>query len=1187
GIENIVGLFINTIPLRFQSPAEEKIENLLTIINTAVQRREAYDSTSLVDINKWSETDANDSLFDSIMVIENYPLDVRLMSMRPGSEISLRDYAAFHMTNYDLTVGIEISEDIRVNFIYNPQGFDGETIRALAGHFRNTVEGILTRPGKSLYELDILSEEEKTTMLHDLNAGDVRYAEEKTLVELFTGQVEQTPDHIAVIGPHELNELHESTPLKGTRGLAPLSKPTAITYRELNERSNQLAYRLKEKGVKHDTIVGIMVERSIEMIVGIWGILKAGGAYMPIDPAYPPERVTFMLEDCGAKLLLTTSGVVENHSYTALQGLEAGESFYSWHATPHRPPITDPDALPLVDRTTVNYEKYSRYIGQAMVKNSFSLQATRGCPYNCAYCHKIWPKTHVFRSAENIFNEVRQYYNLGVRRFAFIDDIFNLNIENSGRFFQLLIDNGLEVQLFFPNGLRGDLLTGDYIDLMVKAGTVNLALALETASPRLQKLVGKNLNLQKLRQNLEYLCKYYPQVILELFTMHGFPTETQEEALQTLDFVNSLHWVHFPYIHILKIYPNTGMAIIAQENGISARSIVQSANLAFHQLPDTLPFDKRFTLKYQADFLNRYFLLKERLLHVLPYQMKILTEDEMVQKYNSYLPVEINSIHGLLEFAGIKKEELHLADLPGEDQFQVPGLNQRIKEAFPCQPPGADALKVLLLDLSQYFSNDKRRALYDVLEPPLGLMALLTALKQEFGRKINGKIAKSRIDFDSYKELKQVLEEFKPDLIGLRTLTYYKDFFHQTAAVIRDWGINVPVIAGGPYATSDYASLLQDKNINMAVLGEGELTLCEIVSTMLENNRKLPREDILQQIKGIAYVPTKSILTQKHAREIILLDTLQAGSKKEPGGDLPHFSQPGDLAYIIYTSGTTGQPKGTLVEHRNIAGLMKTGKSLFDYNEQDVWTMYHSYCFDFSVWEMYGALLHGGKLVLIPHMMTRDPRQYLEMLRKKNVTILNQTPAIFYHLVEEEVRIPTKGLRVRVVIFGGEALKPGRVKTWKEKYPETRLVNMYGITETTVHVTFKEITQKEIDLDISNIGKPIPSLFGCILDQHLRLVPRGVPGELWVGGQGVSRGYLNRPQFTAEKFRNLAAKTREETRRKKKKVPGKKNNMSYMSHMSYIYKSGDLVRLMDNGEMEYLGRIDHQVKIRGNRVELG
>jgi acyl-CoA synthetase (AMP-forming)/AMP-acid ligase II len=226
--------------------------------------------------------------------------------------------------------------------------------------------------------------------------------------------------------------------------------------------------------------------------------------------------------------------------------------------------------------------------------------------------------------------------------------------------------------------------------------------------------------------------------------------------------------------------------------------------------------------------------------------------------------------------------------------------------------------------------------------------------------------------------------------------------------------------------------------------------------------------------------------------------------------------------------------------------------------------------------------------------------------------------------------IPSKDLSIRVVIFGGEALTPGKLKPWKEKYPEPRLINMYGITETTVHVTFKEITQKDIDLNISNIGKPIPSLFGCILDQHLRLAPRGVPGELWVGGQGVSRGYLNRPELTAKKFIRIEVKVEVEEgeapfgqsinafgeTNKNKKTPGKnhENHMQSCIHASMqscnhasmqlaphhsphypiipiphhpIYRTGDLVRLMDNGEMEYLGRIDHQVKIRGNRVELG
>jgi len=272
-----------------------------------------------------------------------------------------------------------------------------------------------------------------------------------------------------------------------------------------------------------------------------------------------------------------------------------------------------------------------------------------------------------------------------------------------------------------------------------------------------------------------------------------------------------------------------------------------------------------------------------------------------------------------------------------------------------------------------------------------------------------------------------------------------------------------------------------------------------------------------------------------------------------------------NIAYVIYTSGTTGRPKGVMVEHCNITGLMKTGEDLFHYNNRDVWTMFHSYCFDFSVWEMYGALLYGGKLVLISRMVARDLQQYLEILKKENVTILNQTPTVFYQLVREDIQSSTKELKLRYVIFGGEALKPGKLKAWKEKYPGTRLINMYGITETTVHVTFKEITSGEIELDVSNIGKPIASLSGFLVNKHLRLQSVRVAGELCVGGQGVSRGYLNRPELTGQKFII--------------------HHSSFITH--HLYRSGDLVKLLENGEMEYLGRIDHQVKIRGNRVETG
>jgi hypothetical protein len=291
---------------------------------------------------------------------------------------------------------------------------------------------------------------------------------------------------------------------------------------------------------------------------------------------------------------------------------------------------------------------------------------------------------------------------MGVRRFAYIDDVFNLNIENSSRFFQLIIKNGLNVQFFFPEGLRGDILTREYIDLMIEAGTVMIALALETASPRLQKLIGKNLNIEKLHKNIEYICEKYPQVILELFLMIGFPTETGKEALDTLQFLKSVKWIDFPNLFILKIFANTDMEKLALENGISKEAITRSQTLAYHELPGTLPFMKIFILQYQFDFLNEYFLSRERLLQVLPYQMKLLTEDELVQRYNRYLPTDIGCFTDLLNFVGITYEDLGRERCADEEVMVVPNLNEKMKKCHGEKESEKDALKILLLDLSNY-----------------------------------------------------------------------------------------------------------------------------------------------------------------------------------------------------------------------------------------------------------------------------------------------------------------------------------------------------------------------------------------------------------------------------------------------------------------------------------------------------
>lgn len=276
------------------------------------------------------------------------------------------------------------------------------------------------------------------------------------------------------------------------------------------------------------------------------------------------------------------------------------------------------------------------------------------------------------------------------------------------------------------------------------------------------------------------------------------------------------------------------------------------------------------------------------------------------------------------------------------------------------------------------------------------------------------------------------------------------------------------------------------------------------------------------------------------------------------------INSPENLAYVIYTSGTTGNPKGTLLEHKNVVRLFFTDKPLFDFDEKDVWTMFHSYAFDFSVWEINGALLFGGKLVVVPKIIAQNTPAFLELLYDQSVTVLNQTPSSFYNLIQYEKTEAKKDYKLRYVIFGGEALNPSLLQDWHKKYPDTKLINMYGITETTVHVTYKEIGSNEIASEQSNIGKPIPTLGCYILDPNKNIVSIGVFGELHITGSGLARGYLNRPDLTSEKF-----------------IP------SPFVEGELMYKTGDLGRWLPDGDIEYVGRIDHQVKIRGFRIELG
>ncbi|QWF85109.1 non-ribosomal peptide synthetase [Amycolatopsis sp. CA-230715] len=274
-----------------------------------------------------------------------------------------------------------------------------------------------------------------------------------------------------------------------------------------------------------------------------------------------------------------------------------------------------------------------------------------------------------------------------------------------------------------------------------------------------------------------------------------------------------------------------------------------------------------------------------------------------------------------------------------------------------------------------------------------------------------------------------------------------------------------------------------------------------------------------------------------------------------------------DEAYLIYTSGSTGRPKGVVVPHRNVSALLDSARRYgFGFGGDDVWALFHTYSWDFSVWEIFGCLATGGRLVIVSETTARDASALRDLLADEAVTVLNQTPSVFTQLAEVDARRPNR-LPVRLLMFSGEPLDMALMSRWLRRYPSERcqVVNMYGITETTVACTWQPVTSESAAVASRSVGYAIPGWQVDVVDEHDRRVPPGVPGEILLGGAGIVDGYHRRPELTAAKF--LLARDG---------IPGNR-----------WYRTGDRGRVLPNGELEYLGRADDQVKIRGHRVELG
>jgi fengycin family lipopeptide synthetase B len=402
--------------------------------------------------------------------------------------------------------------------------------------------------------------------------------------------------------------------------------------------------------------------------------------------------------------------------------------------------------------------------------------------------------------------------------------------------------------------------------------------------------------------------------------------------------------------------------------------------------------------------------------------------------------------------------------------------------------------------------------------------------------------------------------ELTPDAIAVvcedRRLTYSElnRRSNQLAHHLRALGVTADQLVG----------LRTERNIEMVV---GILGILKAGGAYLPLDPVYPKDRVAFMLEdsGVTLIVTQRSLAadlEDLAVSSVLLDELPAGVDTNP---IP-VSSADNLAYVIYTSGSTGKPKGALITHHNVTRLFHATEAWYHFDHNDVWSVFHSCAFDFSVWELWGALIYGGRVVLVPYWTSRSPEAFRELLVREGVTVLNQTPSAFRQLMQADLANPRGDLVLRYVIFGGEALELQSLRPWFERYGDQHpvLVNMYGITETTVHVTYRPIRIEDLEAGRGSvIGAPIPDLQLYILDAHGQPTPIGAPGEIYVGGAGVARGYLNRPDLTAQRF-----------------IPD-----TFSNGQNRLYRTGDRARRLANGDIEYLGRIDQQVKIRGFRIE--
>ena len=1144
GVEEMVGLFINTLPVRVRMERGEGVgESLRRLQGQQVEVRQ-YEYSPLVEVQGWSEVAKGTPLFETLLVFENYPVGEALEESSGGLEIS--DVRNIERNSYPLSLIVVPGQELVLEIIHNSKRYEAESMVRLMGHLQVILQEMAMRPDGTLSSLQMLTDAETQQLLFDWNGNRSAYPQERCLHQLFEARVELAPEAVAVIYEEE-----------------------SLTYRELNVRANQLAHSLQRLGVGPERIVAICVERSLEMIVAQLGVLKAGGAYVPIDPSYPPERQALICEDINAAVLLTQERILKAFPETGAQVICLDSD---WEAIAEESESNPLSQAVVANAAYVIYTSGSTGKPKGIIVTHANVLRLFAATQSWARFDEsdVWTLFHSYAFDFSVWEMWGALFYGG--RLVVVPFWVSRSPE---AFYHLLIDAQVTVLNQTPSAFR---------QLMLVEETLSRT---EELSLRLIVFGGEALELQSLKP---WFARHDEQQT-QLVNMYGI-TETTVHVTYHLvtqsDLANYQGSVIGVPISDLQVYL-LDERLLPVPVGVAGEIYVGGPAVARGYLGRVELTAERFIPHpfsqqpgerlYRSGDLGRYMANGEiEYLGRIDHQVKVrgfrIEVGEIESVLSAHPAVRECVVVARKDFSGDKRLVAYVVGAAGMavnvrelraftkeklPEYMIPS-SVVILESLPLTPSGKvdrNALPSPQTALVEPRTTFEEQLLLDA--PPL------TPAERH---KILYEWNNTRVERSQEQYIHELIEgqaERTPAAIAVvfddERLTYgeLNARANQLAHYLRRQGVGVEQVVG----------VLMERSLEMVV---ALLGILKAGAAYLPLDPTYPQERLGYMLSdgGVRVVLTQGPVWREKESElgaaveqVVRVEEQWAEVAGESRERVESGVRGENLAYVIYTSGSTGNPKGAMNTHRAIHNRLLWMQEAYHLTSDDCVLQKTPFSFDVSVWEFFWPLMTGSRLVMAIPNGHLDSAYLIELIRSEQITTLHFVPSMLQAFLEETGVGRCQSLRR--VVCSGETLSVGLQQRFFERVENCELHNLYGPTEAAVDVTSWQCRIEDESRTVP-IGKPIANLRIYLLDSRQQPVPVGVVGELHIAGMGLGRGYLQRPELTAERF-----------------IPDSLGGEAG----SRLYRSGDLARYMGDGNIEFLGRVDHQVKVRGVRIELG